>query len=291
MKLNNRTPFIFLAIMAVWSILGTLAVAWTDRNPETPYLAIAILLFVATVSVAHSFRFSELLATVVGLAVYNGVFMYIHPVTLAGITPLAAGNLAILGVGFFGWQASRQVARLQNNLDHSNNVINDLRVKDPIFGTVRLPYALQTLKTETLRSQRYQSKLCLMLLQLADEDDLKKEKGQDAFRDLKRQACNILAGQLREMDLLFGQDYLGIILPETSGEAAVIVARRINEIMARKIRVGMHIGIAELGIDAFNDEELYHAAETAMRLAEKTDKSIVTFSQVQNLPEPGLVKN
>jgi GGDEF domain-containing protein len=59
--------------------------------------------------------------------------------------------------------------------------------------------------------------------------------------------------------------------------------------VARKVRVGLHIGIAEFGVDAFSDAELYRAAETAMLLAKNTDRPIVTYSQVRSItdqPQP-----
>ena len=94
---------------------------------------------------------------------------------------------------------------------------------------------------------------------------------------------------LREMDLLFSSNYFGIILPETSTEGAMVVARRITDSIARKVRVGMYIGVAEFGVDAFSDEELYSAAETALQLAQKMDKAVVNYAQVRYVtdePEP-----
>ncbi len=291
MKPNDRSPLLLLSLLAAWLIAGTVAISWTDTAPDTPYLAYALLIFVAAVGLVNLFPFSWLAVLGIGLGAYNAVVLSLHPLTAAAWLPLGVGNLAILGAGLLSWAASLQIARLQKNLEHSRNVIDELRVKDPVLGIVRLSYALQTLKIETLRSQRYQSKLCLALIQIADVEAIQKEQGAAAFQEIKSQVCSALSALIREMDTLFGQDPFGIILPETSSEAAMVVARRVIDNLARKVRVGVHIGIAEFGVDAFSDDELYRAAETALNLAERTDKAVVNYAQVQSITEPDLSKS
>ena len=277
----SRFPYLTLSFMALWLVASTAAIAWTDSAPDTPYLAFALLVFTTVFAVVNLFRFAWILAIVLGLGIYNGVMLMLHPFAAALWLPLAVGNLAILVAGLLGGQMARQLTALNKQIEHANNVITDLRIKDPVLGMVRLPYALNTLKTEVLRCQRYQSHLCLVLAEIADEDELRKEQGAEALIELKREVGEVLNGMLREMDMLFIADHFGIILPETSTEGALVATKRINESVARKVRVGLHIGVAEFGVDAFSDDELYHAAETALQLAQKTDRAVVNFAQVR----------
>lgn len=286
MKHANRFPYLILALLAAWLVAGTAGIAFTDRYPDTLFMAFALLLFTAVLAAASLFRFSAIIAVLVSLVAYNVVVFSLRPMSSEMVLPLIVANLAIIGAGVLGWFSARQIARLQTQLEHSNSVINDLRIKDPNLGTVRLPYALQTLKTEVLRSQRYQSSLCLLKVKMADEEEIKKDQGEAAFLETKRQMSAALGDLIREMDLLFGQENFGVILPETNGEAAMIVSRRIIDNIARKVRVGVHIGLAEFGVDAFSDDELMRAADTAMELAERTDRPVVTFAQVRSVTEP-----
>jgi GGDEF domain-containing protein len=286
MKHINRFPYLSLALLAAWLIAGTVAILRTDPAPDTSFLALALILFTAIVSVANLFRFSAFAAVVVSLGVYNAAFFLLRTITPDLLIALGIGNFMIIGTGLLGWISAKQIAQLQQKLEQTDNVIQDLWVKDPILGIMRLPYALQTLKTEVIRSQRYKSGLSLMLIKIANEEDIKKEQGVSAYHDIQSQVCTLLSSLLREMDILFGQEDLGIILPETGGESTMVIARRITDTLARKMRIGVHIGVAEFGVDAFDDKELYHAAETALELAVRADKSIITFSQVQHIIVP-----
>ena len=286
MKHINRFPYLSLALLDAWLIVGTAAILRTDPAPDTSFLALALLLFTAIISVANLFRFSVLVAVIVSLAVYNAAFFLLRTITPDLTITLAIANLMILGTCLLGWISAKQIALLQHKLEQTDNVIQDLWVKDPILGIMRLPYALQTLNSEVIRSQRYKTGLMLILIKIANGEEIKKEQGLSAFHEIQVQVCTLLRGLLREVDILFGQEDLGIILPETDGDSAMVIAKRITDTMAHKMRIGTHIGIAEFGVDALDGKELYHAAETALELAVRADKSIITFSQVQNIIVP-----
>lgn len=285
----SRFPYLHLALLSAWLVVGTAAIRWTDPAPDTPYLAFALLIFTTVFAAVNLFRFSWLVAVLIGLGAYNAVMLVLNAPFPSNWLPLAAGNLVIAVAAILAWLTARQIEAIQKQVERANTMIQDLRVKDPALGTVRLPFAMQTLKTEVLRSQRYQSHLCLILAKIADEQEIQNEQGSTALFEIKRQVSEVLNGMLREMDLLFSSDYFGIILPETATEGAMVVARRITDSIARKVRVGMYIGVAEFGVDAFSDEELYSAAETALQLAQKTDKAVVNYAQVRYVtedPEP-----
>jgi len=285
----SRIPYLHLALLAAWLVAGTAAIRWTDLAPDTPYLAFARLIFTTVLASVNLFRLSWLVAILIGLGAYNAVMFVMRVPGPDNWIPLAVGNIVILVAALLAWLTARQIAALQNQVERANNMIQDLRVKDPALGVVRLPYAMQTLRTEVLRSQRYQSHLCLILAKIADEEEIQNEQGSTGLFEIKRQVSEVLNGMLREMDLLFSSNYFGIILPETSTEGAMVVARRITDSIARKVRVGMYIGVAEFGVDAFSDEELYSAAETALQLAQKMDKAVVNYAQVRYVtdePEP-----
>ncbi|HPH98166.1 MAG TPA: diguanylate cyclase [Anaerolineaceae bacterium] len=283
MKQSNRFPYLSLALLAAWLIAGIVAISRLDTAPDTSFLAYTLLLFTAIISAARLFRTSALVATLISLVAYNVTFFLLRALTPEQTMILGVVNVMIIGTGVLGWLSSRQIWQLQQKLDQTDNVIQDLWIRDPVLGTTRLPYALQTLKTEVLRSQRYKSKLSLILMKISNEEEIKKEQGVAAFTEMQRQVSSMLPGLLREMDVIFGQDNLGIILPETGGEGTMIIARRIADSLARKMRIGVHIGVAEFGVDAFDDKALYHAAETALEMAVRADQSIVTYSQVQQL--------
>jgi GGDEF domain-containing protein len=85
------------------------------------------------------------------------------------------------------------------------------------------------------------------------------------------------------VDTTFRAGAYGAILPDTKPEGALVVARRLSDIVARKSRIDLRIGIAHFPTDGVTEQELQKAAETALQLALTSDQTIALYSQIQEM--------
>jgi GGDEF domain-containing protein len=166
-------------------------------------------------------------------------------------------------------------------LDHDQSLIDDLRIRDPQTGLMRIVYAQQTLRNEIGRSRRNNSSLCLLLAQVVDWDELVSQLGIVAVEDIKIQISEVFNSTLRMVDTSFIAGAYGAILPETNTEGALVVARRLIDVIARRSRVDLRIGIAQFPVDGVTEQALQKAAETALQEALTPENTIVLHSQIQ----------
>jgi two-component system cell cycle response regulator len=130
-------------------------------------------------------------------------------------------------------------------------------VTDPLTGLYNRRYFDQRLAEEFRRAERYRSPLTLMMM---DFDHFKKVN--DCFGHLVgdqvlRQGAEIFGRTLRDLDTLSrwgGEEYM-VLLPETNGEAGLVVARRLHRLidiqeqwekLAPGLTVTVSVGMASL---------------------------------------------
>jgi GGDEF domain-containing protein len=188
--------------------------------------------------------------------------------------------IALLFTAWFGTVIANQIKAVNRQLEHDQGLIDDLRIRDPQTSLMRYSYAQQTLKNEIGRSRRNNSSLCLILAQVMDWDSLVKEQGIVAAEDIKVQIADVFNNTLRMIDTTFISAAYGAILPDTKPEGALVVARRLSDVVARKLRIDLRIGIAHFPVDGVTEQELQKAAETALHHALSSEHTIALYSQI-----------
>lgn len=277
---TNKILYIAPAILALWLTLA--AIAETLVDPRTFILALALLALTSTVAIIGLFPFGGWIAALLGILIYSAAEVNLSGWSERIYLPIAVTAIALLLSAWFGMIIYSRIRAVYRQIEHDQNLIDDLRIRDPQTGLMRYPYAQQTLRNEIGRSRRNNTAVCLLLAQVADWDELVNQQGIVASEDIKEQISEVFKSTLRMVDTSFIAGAYGAILPETKPDGALVVARRLVDNVARKARVDLRIGIAQFPDDGVTEQELQKAAEAALQQALTSDHSIAIYSQIQN---------
>jgi diguanylate cyclase (GGDEF)-like protein len=106
-----------------------------------------------------------------------------------------------------------------------------IATRDTLTGTFNTRYMAHKLVKEVQRGKRYKRPFSLMLISLANLEQLKKTYGELVSDEIIKSAVKLLSACIREVDILgrFAEDQFAIILPETDASRALVVGNRIRE--------------------------------------------------------------
>lgn len=266
------------AILGIWLIFSMMGLLVAD--PANLPLSLALLGFTAALALTGLFRYSNWVAALLSLVVYFLVQAGLKGVTIDSVLPLTVMAIALMITAWLGGWTAAETQRVYRQLGNDQKLIEELRLYDPDTGIMRYRYVYQTLRSEVLRSQRYDKHLCILLLKIGNQEGLQEELGASGLEHVKRQLLELLPGSLRAMDIPFSGEKVGAILPETNLEGAQKVVTRLLENVQRKLRVPLHVGIAHFPPDGVTEEELMRAAEAALHVAETTGRPFVQYAQL-----------
>ena len=159
-------------------------------------------------------------------------------------------------------------------------------ITDGLTGLFNHSYFLQCLRQEILRSKRHEIRTALLLLDLDDFKQLNDSHGHvEGDRVLNRTAA-LVRETVREIDLAarYGGEEFAVILPDTSGTGAYVVAERVRERIEERFRRGRPIprvtvsgGIAVFPDDAGTPADLIVRADEALYRAKAAGKNRITL--------------
>lgn len=184
--------------------------------------------------------------------------------------------------------------RAEEALRESEERYRRLSLTDSLTGLFNSRYLHQSLLEELERAQRYERPLSLMIL---DCDNFKTIN--DTFGHLEgdrvlQALAGVISHSLRRTDSAYrygGEEFV-VVLPETSGRAARVLADRLRanfaaqDVMAadgRLIRCTVSIGVAESGLAEFK-ESLIRRADDASYEAKRQGKNCVVLAEKYNPP-------
>jgi diguanylate cyclase (GGDEF)-like protein/PAS domain S-box-containing protein len=141
--------------------------------------------------------------------------------------------------------------------------------KDPLTGLANYRHLVDVLDSEIKRSERTGREFALLLFDL---DGLKRINDRYGHMTGSQALCrlaDVMCIGCREMDTAarFGGDEFALILPETGGEAANLVAQRIRESFAndgKKPKLSVSVGLALYPRDGEKLDILLGAADVAL---------------------------
>jgi GGDEF domain-containing protein len=153
---------------------------------------------------------------------------------------------------------------------------------DPDTELIKFQYVGQMLRTVIALGQVHNKPVCLLLIQIADTTELMQERGVAGVRAIRAQVAGILRDTVCDADIPFDYDSkMGAILPETDLADARVLAERLLKIAQRKVRVALHVGVAQFPTDGLTAEELIHSAEAALQVSLTSGQPI--FSELHPL--------
>lgn len=275
----NRILTIAPALLALW--LAISAIATTLIDSRTFVLSLALLALTSNVAIIGLFPFSAWIIAVFSILVYAAAQVALSTWSAEIFIPIAVNAIAFLITTWLGAIIYTRIKAVNRQIDHDHNIIDDLRIRDPQTGLMRYAYSQQTLRNEIGRSRRNSSSLCLILAQVVDWNELVSQEGLVASENIKIQIASVFKSTLRMIDASFIAGAYGAILPETKLDGALVVAKRIVDMVARKSQVDLRVGIAQFPTDGVTERELQTAAEAALQKALTSDHSILTYAQLK----------
>jgi len=171
-------------------------------------------------------------------------------------------------------------------LEKSQEALKELSVRDPLTGLFNHREIYRVLHEELERARRYTHPLSFLMLDLDFFKRINDSYGHPAGDRVLRDLARVIRRELRQADLVgrYGGEEFAVIRPETAGEEALELARRIHrQIGGHRIPlpgggdmgVTVSIGMASFPADASTPEKLVMAADNALYRAKESGRNRV----------------
>ncbi len=222
------------------------------------------------------------------------------------VVPLFASNRAVGSLQLFSRtpKAYRQedaqllwmlalVSESQLTRDYANDGLIRFAFTDYLTGLKTRGYFEQQLELEIKRSERKKTHFALLMIDIDYFKQLNDRYGHHAGDQVLRDVSSILMKEMREVDTIarYGGEEFVIILPETGGPGARLVAERLRRgVEQAKFfagspnaveRLTISIGVAIFEQDAQFKRELIENADAALYAAKNRGRNqIVLYSEL-----------
>jgi diguanylate cyclase (GGDEF)-like protein len=276
----NRQLYFLPALLSLWLIISSALLVWLDPKY---FLAITLVMMVVCVlCLSHKLRVVGWILAIIGSALYFGLHISLSGVTGNEIRIISLGVVSLLGAAVLCTFTAEQLNEISTQIRYSRKMIEELRIVDPVSGLIRFHYARKNLNTEVARSQRYSKFLCLIVVRVANWNNIVEHKGSDASQQIMAQVGEQFRRCVRNTDIAFiNIEKIGVIFPETKIDGAIRVAQRIAENCSKRVKVDLNIGISSFPEDATLDSELIRTAEAALQISMSSGQPIVLYSQIK----------
>jgi diguanylate cyclase (GGDEF)-like protein len=174
--------------------------------------------------------------------------------------------------------------------------IHELTIKDDCTSLYNARHMGFILDTEIYRSQRYNYEFSIVFIDLDHFKMVNDTHGHLVGSRLLSEMGDALKTNCRLIDFAFryGGDEFVILLPQTSKENAIYVAKRLHKLIRETvwltkegldIKITPSVGVASYPADSKTKEGLLHLADEAMYLVKNTNRDSVAAANLGILPE------
>jgi len=174
--------------------------------------------------------------------------------------------------------------------------IHELTITDDCTTLYNARHMGFILETEIYRSQRYNYEFSIVFIDLDHFKQVNDTHGHLIGSKLLAEIGNAMKSHCRLIDFAFryGGDEFVILLPQTSKDNALNVARRLHKLIREsswleqaglKIHLTPSIGVASYPADSRTKEGLLHLADEAMYLVKNTNRDCVAAANIGILPD------
>jgi GGDEF domain-containing protein len=286
-ELLTRKLFLYIILLVIW---GTVSNFLLIRfSPTTAVLGIALNLFTLVFSLTNLFPSATWVGLVISVALYAGSGYSLLNVTQDFLLSAGVGALIFLVTALIAEINVRRLHQIDEDYSRLQQVTDSLVIYDRQTSLMRWKFAEQALTTEILRGRRYHSDVSLVLFDYRQKDQLTKPEIQRINKVISEVIHNSIRTQI---DIGFINGRIGLILPETPLEGALVLTNRLVQNFNRLVDTRMVAGVANFPDDAITDEDLLDRAKTAVLFALNSEQSVMDFAAIgieaepQSLPEP-----
>lgn len=277
MNRQQQVSFIFMAVLVGWLVLAAASLHLWAGPLFT--LALALLLLTALAGISGLARGAGFAAAVPGSLIFGAALFSVRGYSREMLYAVSICAVVLLITAFLCMKLFGKTEQANRQLFQSQTLIQNLQVFDPETGLTRWQYALQSLKTEIARSQRFKRSLCLVLMRPFSEEGKPLEDNPEMYTQLG----GLMQDGLRNLDMPFvHKEYIGAILPETDPEGAFIAVQRLVERSASRLRIDLRAGVSHFPGDALNDMDLQETAENALEASMCSGQQVVLFTQINH---------
>jgi diguanylate cyclase (GGDEF)-like protein len=173
--------------------------------------------------------------------------------------------------------------------------IHELTIRDDCTTLYNARHMSTILETEIYRSQRYNYEFSLVFIDLDYFKQVNDTHGHLVGSRLLAEIGEAMKVHCRLIDFAFryGGDEFVILLPQTSKDNALNVARRLHKLIREStwlapqglnIKLTASVGVASYPVDSRTKESLLHMADEAMYLVKNTNRDSVAAANMGILP-------
>lgn len=159
--------------------------------------------------------------------------------------------------------------------------VRQLAYVDGLTGIFNRRYFEMRILEEIERARRYESPMAVLLVDIDSFKRVNDEYGHLLGDETLRQVTSVFAHHLRKMDVVcrYGGEEFAILVPETSGEDAMLVAEKLRRVVETWMFPGVptpvtvSLGVAEYPQNGHTRDELVRAADAALYVAKQRGRN------------------
>jgi diguanylate cyclase (GGDEF)-like protein len=168
--------------------------------------------------------------------------------------------------------------------------IQELTITDDCTGLYNARHLYKTLETEVYRSSRFGYEFTVVFIDLDHFKQVNDTHGHLIGSKLLAEIGYVIKAQLRLIDYAFryGGDEFVVLLPQTSKDSALVVARRLRDTLRTStfcqeeglnLNVRASMGVATYPHDAKTPHEIIRQADEMMYLVKNTSRDNIGIAQ------------
>ncbi len=168
--------------------------------------------------------------------------------------------------------------------------IQELTITDDCTGLYNARHLYKTLETEVYRSSRFNYEFTVVFIDLDHFKQVNDTHGHLIGSQLLAEIGYLIKAQLRLIDYAFryGGDEFVVLLPQTSKDAALVVAKRLRDSLRTSmfcreeglnINVRASMGVATYPHDAKTPHDIIRQADEMMYLVKNTSRDNIGIAQ------------
>ena len=280
-ELLTRKLFLYIILLVIWGAVSNFLLI--HFSPTTAVLGIALNLFTLVFSLANLFPSATWVGLVLSVALFTGAGYSLLNVTQNFLMSSGVGAIIFLITAFFAELNVRKLHQIDEGYSRLQQVTDSLVIYDRQTSLMRWKFAEQALTTEILRGRRYHSDVTLVLFDYRQKDKISKS---DLLRINKVMAEAIQDSIRTNIDVGFINGRIGLILPETPLDGAMILTTRLIQKFNRLVDARIVAGVANFPDDAITDEDLVDRAKTAVMFALNSELPVVNFASIESDDAP-----